>query len=157
MRWARFREMSDQDTHERFMKEAIREALKGDVAETSPNPRVGSVIVEAGAIVARGFFEFDGGPHAERKALANLNRAPLVGATIYVTLEPCSTRGRTGACSQAIIDAGLSRIVVGALDPTPAHRGAGLIALREAGVGVVSGTLTAECEAINPGFSGRET
>lgn len=149
--------MSEQLEHERFMREAIQEALKGDVAKTSPNPRVGSVIVEEGSIVARGFFESDGGPHAERKALADLARIPSPGATLYVTLEPCSTQGRTGACSQAILDAGVSRVVVGALDPTPAHRGSGLIALREGGVSVVSDMLAAECEAINPGFAGRET
>lgn len=149
--------MSDLEQHERFMREAIHEALKGDVSKTSPNPRVGSVIVENGAIVARGNFEMDGGPHAERNALADLGRTPEPSATLYVTLEPCSTQGRTGACSLAIVDASVGCVVVGALDPTPAHRGNGLIALRGAGIAVVSDVLVSECEAINPGFSGRET
>jgi diaminohydroxyphosphoribosylaminopyrimidine deaminase/5-amino-6-(5-phosphoribosylamino)uracil reductase len=150
-------EMSEQGKHERFMREAILEASKGDASKTSPNPRVGSVIVESGVIVGRGFFESDGGPHAEREALADLGRTPLPGATLYVTLEPCSTHGRTGACSEAIVQAGISEVVVGALDPTPAHRGAGLLALREGGVSVVADLLVSECEAINPGFAGRET
>jgi|TARA_B110000037_G_scaffold172152_1_gene195583 diaminohydroxyphosphoribosylaminopyrimidine deaminase/5-amino-6-(5-phosphoribosylamino)uracil reductase len=156
---ARFRmsEMSEQAKYERFMREAILEALKGDVSKTSPNPLVGSVIVESGVVVARGFFESDGGPHAERKALADLGRTPLPGAALYVTLEPCSTHGRTGACSEAIVKAGILEVVVGTLDPTPAHRGAGLHTLREAGVSVVADVLVAECEAINPGFAGRET
>ena len=156
---ARFRkiEMQKQTKHEWFMREAISEALKGDVAKTSPNPRVGSVIVESGVIVGRGFFESDGGPHAERVALADLGRAPLRGATLYVTLEPCSTHGRTGACSQAIVESGISKVVVGALDPTSVHRGAGLVALQEAGVSVDPNVLVSECEAINPGFAGRET
>ena len=77
-----------------------------DPARTAPNPRVGSVIVEAGAIVARGHFQQDGGPHAEKQALAALGRPPAPGATLYVTLEPCSTAGRTGACTAAILAAG---------------------------------------------------
>ncbi len=147
--------MTDLARHEPFMGEAIQEAKKGDPALTSPNPRVGAVIVEDGKIVARGHFERDGGPHAERRALQTLNRLPRSGAIIYVTLEPCSTHGRTGACTDALIEAGISMVVVGALDPTPAHRGNGLKALQDAGVEVVSNILKHECEALNPGFAGR--
>jgi len=139
------------------MREAIREASSSDVSETWPNPRVGAVIVEQGLVVSRGRFRKDGGPHAEREALANLGRLPRTNATLYVTLEPCSTHGRTGACTDAILKAGIKNVVIGALDPTPSHRGAGLAVLRKAGLNVVSDILKDDCESINPGFEGRET
>jgi diaminohydroxyphosphoribosylaminopyrimidine deaminase/5-amino-6-(5-phosphoribosylamino)uracil reductase len=139
------------------MREAIREASFSDVSETWPNPRVGAVIVEQGLVVSRGRFRKDGGPHAEREALANLGRLPRTNATLYVTLEPCSTHGRTGACTDAILKAGIKNVVIGALDPTPSHRGAGLAVLRKAGLNVVSDILKDDCESINPGFEGRET
>lgn len=142
---------------EQFMREAISEALKGDPALTSPNPRVGSVIVEDGAIVARAYFAKDGEPHAERRAIAALGRKPSDSAVIYVTLEPCSTEGRTGSCSRAIIEIGFRRVVVGALDPTPEHSGNGLKILADAGIEVVSGVLEDECLGINPGFAGNST
>lgn len=149
--------MEEHQERERFMAEAIREALKGSEERTRPNPRVGAVIVEDGEIVARGHFRKDGGPHAEREALADLGRAPQSEATMYVTLEPCSTHGRTGACTSAIIESGLKRVAVGALDPTPSHRGRGLELLRAAGVAVVDSVLVDECMKINPAFAGRET
>lgn len=139
------------------MRAAICEAAKGDAHRTAPNPRVGAVIVEEGMIVAAGHFEQDGGPHAEKQALAKLGRAPLPGATMYVTLEPCSTEGRTGACTRAILEAGISRVVVGASDPTPAHRGHGVDVLREAGVEVEAGVLEGECGALNPKYQGHTT
>lgn len=139
------------------MRAAICEAAKGDAARTSPNPRVGAVIVEDGKIVAGGYFQKDGGPHAERWALKNLKRRPKLGATMYVTLEPCSTQGRTGACTEAILEAGISRVVVGALDPTKEHCGHGVEVLREHGVEVRSGVLDLECSALNPGFKGHST
>jgi diaminohydroxyphosphoribosylaminopyrimidine deaminase/5-amino-6-(5-phosphoribosylamino)uracil reductase len=149
--------MDESDQHRRFMREAIREASFSDVSETWPNPRVGAVIVEQGLVVSRGRFRKDGGPHAEREALANLGRLPRTNATLYVTLEPCSTHGRTGACTDAILKAGIKNVVIGALDPTPSHRGAGLAVLRKAGLNVVSDILKDDCESINPGFEGRET
>ena len=149
--------MEESDQHRRFMREAIREASSSDVSETWPNPRVGAVIVEQGLVVSRGRFRKDGGPHAEREALANLGRLPRTNATLYVTLEPCSTHGRTGACTDAILKAGIKNVVIGALDPTPSHRGAGLAVLRKAGLNVVSDILKDDCESINPGFEGRET
>lgn len=151
------KDMETQEERERFMGEAIREALKADPGRARPNPRVGAVIVEDGEIVARGHFKEDGGPHAERIALAVLGRPPKEGATLYVTLEPCSTHGRTGACSEAILESGIRRVVAGALDPTPSHRGKGLVALEAKGVSIASGTLVEECKAINPDFQGRET
>jgi diaminohydroxyphosphoribosylaminopyrimidine deaminase/5-amino-6-(5-phosphoribosylamino)uracil reductase len=116
---------------------------------THPNPMVGALIVEDGAVVAEGWHAKDGGPHAERAALANLGRKPKPGATMYVTLEPCSTAGRTGACCDAILAAGVARVVIGATDPNPAHAGRGAEVLRAAGVAVTEGVRAAECADLN--------
>jgi len=110
---------------------------------------VGAVIVEDGQIAAEGFHAQDGGPHAERIALAALGRRPKPGATLYVTLEPCSTHGRTGACTDAIREAGIARVVAGATDPNPAHSGRGFDVLRAAGIEVINGVLEAECADLN--------
>ena len=134
--------------HERFMRRALELARKGWGA-THPNPMVGAVIVEEGQVVAEGFHAVDGGPHAERVALTRLGRAPAPGATLYVTLEPCCTHGRTGACTEAILSAKLARVVVGATDPNPAHAGHGLDVLRSAAVEVISGVLERECTDLN--------
>lgn len=117
--------------------------------QTHPNPMVGAVIVEGGEIVAEGWHARDGEPHAERVALEALGRAPRPEASLYVTLEPCSTEGRTGACCAAILAAGIKRVVVGTTDPNPAHAGAGLDHLRAAGVEVVTGVREAECRDLN--------
>ncbi len=142
---------------ESFMRAAVCEAVRGDPVKTSPNPRVGAVIVEDGEIVAKGHFEKDGGPHAERQAFAALGRKPAEGSVIYVTLEPCSTKGRTGACTDAILESGIKRVVVGASDPTPEHRGNATRVLKEAGVEVLTGVLEEECAALNPGYRGHST
>ena len=155
IRWPSF--MSEGQEREAFMRVAIAEAQSVDERCVYPNPRVGAVIVENGEIVARGRFELDGGMHAERKVLAALGRNPAPDAVLYVTLEPCSTHGRTGACTEAIMASGLGKVVVGAIDPTSGHRGRGLSILRDAGIDVVSGCLLEECAALNPGYSGRET
>ncbi len=131
-----------------FMARALALALSGWGA-THPNPMVGCVIVEDGNVVAGGFHGQDGGPHAERAALTALGRPPREGATLYVTLEPCSTQGRTGACTDAIIGAGITRVVVGATDPNPEHAGRAFSILRKAGVEVASGVLESECADIN--------
>ena len=130
------------------MQRALELARKG-WGTTHPNPMVGAVIVEDGAIVAEGFHAQDGGPHAERVALAALGRPPKSGATLYVTLEPCSTHGRTGACTEAIIEAKFSRVVVGATDLSPEHGGRGFTVLRDAGVEVLTGVLERECVDLN--------
>lgn len=140
--------MSANNQDEFFMRRAIALA-RSAWGQTHPNPLVGAVIVEAGEVVAEGFHAYDGGPHAERVALAALGRAPKAGATLYVTLEPCSTHGRTGACSDAIRTAGIRRVVIGATDPNPAHAGHGFAVLRAAGVDVVTGVLAAECADLN--------
>lgn len=139
------------------MRLAIGEAMKADPSETTPNPRVGAVIVEAEQIVAVGRHEKNGSPHAERNALKALGRKPKAGASIYVTLEPCSTKGRTGACTDAIIESGIERVCLGAVDPTKAHQGNATKVLQSAGLEVVTGLLVDECRAINPGFGGHET
>src|SRR5437762_332791 len=105
------------------MRAALREAAKG-LGHTSPNPAVGAVIVSRGKIIARGFHQRAGQPHAEIEALKKTAQAK--GATLYVTLEPCSTHGRTPPCVEAIIRAGIARVVIGAIDPNPAHAGSGL-------------------------------
>ena len=131
-----------------FMRHALTAARQG-WGTTHPNPMVGAVVVEQAKIVAEGFHARDGAPHAEVMALRNLGRPPKPGATLYVTLEPCSTPGRTGACTDAIIAAGLKHVVVGATDPKPAHAGRGLEVLRAAGIEVAAGVLADECADLN--------
>ncbi|MEO5959756.1 MAG: bifunctional diaminohydroxyphosphoribosylaminopyrimidine deaminase/5-amino-6-(5-phosphoribosylamino)uracil reductase RibD, partial [Opitutaceae bacterium] len=126
------------------MRRALELARTG-WGTTHPNPMVGALIVEDGHIVGEGAHAQDGGPHAERLALLARGKTPRAGATMYVTLEPCSTSGRTGACTDAIIGAGIKRVVVGATDPNPAHAGHGFEVLRAAGVEVISGVLEKEC------------
>jgi len=117
--------------------------------QTHPNPMVGAVIVEQGQIVAEGWHHAAGQPHAEIEALRALGRKPAEGATIYVTLEPCSTCGRTGACTTAILESGIRKVVVGAVDPNPEHAGRGLALLRAAGAAVTEGVMAAECTDLN--------
>lgn len=116
---------------------------------THPNPMVGAVIVEDGHVVAEGATAPDGGPHAERLALLNRGKTPRPGAVLYVTLEPCSTHGRTGACTDAIIASGIKKVVVGATDPFPEHKGRGFEVLRAAGIDVITGVLEQECQDLN--------
>ena len=138
---------------EKFMRAALREAQRG-VGHTRPNPAVGAVIVRGGRIVARGFHRGAGRPHAEIGALAALKNAQLAhGATIYVTLEPCSTHGRTPPCVEAIVRAGFARVVIGAIDPNPAHAGRGVGLLKKAGIEVRAGVLENECRALNVAFN----
>ncbi len=133
---------------ETFMRRALALAQKA-WGQTHPNPMVGAVIVEDGQVVAEGFHVRDGGPHAERVALQALGRPPKPSATLYVTLEPCSTSGRTGACCDAIREAGIRRVVVGATDPFPPHAGRGFTLLKEAGIEVVAGVLADDCVDLN--------
>jgi len=134
--------------HERSMRHALAVA-RSVWGQTQPNPMVGAVIVEEGRVVAEGATAPDGGPHAERAALHALGRAPRVGATLYVTLEPCCTHGRTGACTEAIIASGIKRVVVGATDPFPQHQGHGFEVMRAAGIEVIPGVLENECTDLN--------
>src|SRR3954470_19763778 len=140
--------MTTHSEHEIFMRRAL-ELARSVWGNTHPNPMVGALIVEEGNVVAEGATAPDGGPHAERLALLNRGKVPRPGATMYVTLEPCSTQGRTGACTDAIISSGLKRVVVGATDPNPAHAGRGFDVLRAAGIEVISGVLERECADLN--------
>jgi len=138
---------------EKFMRAALREAAKG-VGQTSPNPAVGAVIERGGRIVARGWHRRAGEAHAEIEALRALKKPALArGATLYVTLEPCSTHGRTPPCCDAIRAAGFARVVIGAIDPNPSHAGRGMKLLRAAGIDVTTGVLGEECAALNRAFN----
>jgi len=140
----------------RFMLRAIELASKVSEKAVNPNPRVGALIVEDGVIVAEGYHACDGGPHAERVALEKLARAPEPGAQMYVTLEPCSTAGRTGSCCERIVNSrGIRRVVIGCLDPNPAHAGRALELLGLDGIEVVCGVERLACEALNPVFNQR--
>ncbi|MBR6060312.1 MAG: bifunctional diaminohydroxyphosphoribosylaminopyrimidine deaminase/5-amino-6-(5-phosphoribosylamino)uracil reductase RibD [Victivallales bacterium] len=135
---------------ESMMKEALKEARKG-WGLTSPNPMVGAVVVRDGVIVGRGYHHGAGLPHAEPNALADAGENTF-GATLYVTLEPCCTFGRTPPCTEAIKRAGIRRVVVGCTDCNPKHSGHGLAILREAGIDVISGICEKECLEINAAF-----
>lgn len=126
----------------RFMRRAMELALRGEGA-VNPNPLVGAVIVRNGRIIGAGWHEQWGGLHAERNALARCSE-PASGATMYVTLEPCCHHGKTPPCTEAVIAAGIRRVVVGLTDPNPLVAGKGIEKLREAGIEVESGVLEEE-------------
>ena len=138
----------------RMMARAIEIAGSGG-GYTRANPRVGAVVCVDERIVAEGFHERYGGLHAERNAIAEAKRrgVDLRDAVMYVTLEPCCHYGKTGPCTEAIVEAGFRRVVVGASDPNPVVNGRGLNALRQAGIRVENGLLDGECRAINPAFN----
>ncbi|MGB5177151.1 MAG: bifunctional diaminohydroxyphosphoribosylaminopyrimidine deaminase/5-amino-6-(5-phosphoribosylamino)uracil reductase RibD [Gammaproteobacteria bacterium] len=133
-----------------YMARALRLAERG-LTSTDPNPRVGCVLVKADAIVAEGWHQRAGGPHAEIHALQQAGEQ-AAGATAYVTLEPCCHHGRTPPCTEALIAAGVARVVVAMQDPNPHVAGKGLSALRAAGIDTRCGVLTAEAEQLNAGF-----
>jgi diaminohydroxyphosphoribosylaminopyrimidine deaminase/5-amino-6-(5-phosphoribosylamino)uracil reductase len=135
-----------------FMRVALSEARKG-VGLTSPNPAVGAVLVVKNKIVARGHHRRAGSAHAEVECLTNFGRSVPADGTLYVTLEPCSTIGRTGACTDAIVAAGVRKLVVGAVDPNPKHSGRGLQQLEKAGVDVHLGLLENECSELNEAYN----
>lgn len=118
---------------------------------TTPNPRVGCVLIKAGAVVAEGFHVRAGHGHAEVNALAAAG-SQAHGSTAYVTLEPCNHQGRTGPCSQALIDAGIAEVIYGMQDPNPEVAGQGLERLRQAGIRVRGPVLEPQALALNPGF-----
>src|SRR4051812_17459663 len=130
---------------ETFMRQALALAKKG-YGETSPNPMVGATLVRAGKVIGKGYHRAAGETHAEIEALNDaLRRGEKVnGADLYVTLEPCSTHGRTPPCTEAIVAAGIKRVFVAATDPNPMHQGRGLKMLRKAGIKVVAGVLEDE-------------
>jgi diaminohydroxyphosphoribosylaminopyrimidine deaminase / 5-amino-6-(5-phosphoribosylamino)uracil reductase len=138
-----------------FMRLALDLARRG-FGRTSPNPMVGAVLVRAGAVLGQGWHRRAGQDHAEIEALRDAQRrgaaAGARGATLYVTLEPCSTQGRTPPCTGAIIAAGLRRVVAAAPDPNPAHAGRGFAILRHAGLEVSAGLLAQEAAEMNEAF-----
>ena len=134
----------------RFMRLALRQAVKAR-GRTSPNPLVGAVLVKAGKVIASGYHKKAGTPHAEINALAKA-QGGAKGATLYVTLEPCSHHGRTPPCTEAVWRSGVKRVVVGMSDPNPLVAGSGLRFLKEKGIEVCSGVLAEECRRINRPF-----
>lgn len=138
-----------------YMSQALRLAAHG-LYTTDPNPRVGCVIVRDGQVVGEGWHEQAGEAHAEVNALRQAAEQ-VRGATVYVTLEPCSHHGRTPPCADALIDAGVARVVVAMQDPSPKVAGQGMARLKAAGILVECGLLQAEAEALNLGFVSRFT
>lgn len=144
--------MSDERSiHEKYMRLALENA-RAAKGQTAPNPLVGSVIVNDGRIVGIGAHLKPGEPHAEIHAL-RMAGDHAKGGTIYVTLEPCSHHGRTGPCAEAVVKAGLSRVVVAAPDPNPLVAGRGIKILRDAGIEVIEGVLREESEQLNEVFN----
>ena len=139
------------DRHEKFMKAALGFARKG-LGKTSPNPAVGAVIARRGQVVAAGFHRKAGGAHAEVEALNQLRGKARRGDTLYVTLEPCNHFGRTPPCTQAILEKGIRKVVVGMRDPNPHVTGGGCDYLSGQGVEVVTGVLEEECRRLNEWF-----
>jgi len=140
--------MGNRDSY--FLKRAFRLARRG-FGRTSPNPMVGAVLVKNGKIIGQGWHHRAGEPHAEIEALRAAKENPN-GATLFVTLEPCCTHGRTPPCTDAIIAAGLRRVVVASLDPNPAHCGKGLKILQKAGISVSHGLLAEQELRLNEAF-----
>lgn len=122
-----------------WMARALEEGARG-LGKTSPNPAVGAVLVRGGELIGCGWHRKAGQPHAEVEAIRSARQDPK-GATLYVTLEPCSTTGRTPPCVEAIVKAGIKRVVFGIVDPNPAHSGKGLEVLRQSGIQVTGPVL----------------
>jgi diaminohydroxyphosphoribosylaminopyrimidine deaminase/5-amino-6-(5-phosphoribosylamino)uracil reductase len=142
----------------KHMRLALQLAQRG-FGTTSPNPMVGAVLVKGGStrahVIGRGWHHRAGLPHAEIEALRDAEKRGHnpKGATLYVTLEPCSTYGRTPPCTEAIIAAGIKRVVVGAIDPNPNHAGKAFKILKRAGIQTAHGVLAEECARLNEAFN----
>ena len=139
---------------QKFLRLALRLAQRG-YGTTSPNPMVGAVLVRAGKIIGRGWHHSAGDLHAEIEALRDAQKRGHNPhhATLYVTLEPCCTHGRTPPCTAAILAAGIERVVIGATDPNPRHAGRSLKILQRAGIEVVHGLLADDCARLNEAFN----
>jgi len=135
---------------EAWMEAACEQAVRG-LGKTAPNPAVGCVIVANGRVVGRGFHRRAGAAHAEVEALREAGRSAR-GATVYVTLEPCCTHGRTPPCTEALLAAGVKRVVVGCRDPNPEVSGRGARKLARAGIEVLVGVCAPRCRDIIRGF-----
>ena len=132
-----------------YMARAL-ELVRNALGETAPNPLVGAVVVKDGVILGEGWHHRAGEPHAEPLAIANAGDCR--GATLYVTLEPCCTTGRTPPCTKRIIEAGIKRVVFGVQDANPKHVGAAVKILSDAGIQVTDGCLQEQCRRINQDF-----
>lgn len=141
------------ETDKKFMAQAIELAKNGS-GFTNPNPLVGAVIVRNGKIVAQGYHHRYGDLHAERDALKNAreNGVDVKGATVFVTLEPCCHYGKQPPCTQALVEAGIKKVVIGSRDPNPLVNGKGIKILESAGIQVVQDFMRCECDALNPIF-----
>ncbi|MDG2090494.1 MAG: bifunctional diaminohydroxyphosphoribosylaminopyrimidine deaminase/5-amino-6-(5-phosphoribosylamino)uracil reductase RibD [Gammaproteobacteria bacterium] len=137
------------------MQRCIELALKGEFS-SKPNPRVGCVIIKDGQVIAEGWHQFAGEVHAEVHALNQANQS-AEGASLYVTLEPCSHHGKTAPCCDSIIAAGIRKVVFGMIDPNPEVAGKGISKLKAAGIEVVGPFLADKCAELNPGFIKRMT
>ncbi len=144
--------MASVATDETWMRRALELGRRGE-GRTRPNPPVGALIVRDGQVIGEGWHRRAGDPHAEIEALAGLAPDQTAGATLYVTLEPCSTQGRTPPCTDAILRSGIARVVVSAVDPNPKHRGRGLRLLARHGVAVSRGVCRREGEALLAPFA----
>ena len=140
----------EENINEKYMWMAIELAKKGAGA-VNPNPMVGAVVVKNGEVIGRGYHKFFGGPHAEVYALEEAGEK-AEGATIYVTLEPCSHYGKTPPCAKKIIDMGIKKCFIGSSDPNPKVAGKGVAMLKEAGIEVVENVLKEECDEVNQFF-----
>jgi diaminohydroxyphosphoribosylaminopyrimidine deaminase/5-amino-6-(5-phosphoribosylamino)uracil reductase len=138
-----------------YMAEALRLAELG-LYTTDPNPRVGCVVVKDGRVVGRGFHKKAGEAHAEVLALKEAG-AEAKGATLYLTLEPCSHQGKTPPCADALVAAGVARVVAAMTDPNPKVSGQGFARLKAAGIQVMQGLMETPARALNPGFISRMT
>ena len=138
-----------------WMQAALELARQG-IFSTAPNPRVGCVIVKGGEAIGKGFHVRSGEPHAEAHALREAGAAAR-GATAYVSLEPCAHQGRTPPCADALIAAGIARVVVACRDPNPLVAGQGIARLQAAGIDVTEGVCEEEAQALNSGFFRRIT
>ena len=133
-----------------YMRQALALARRG-AGRVNPNPMVGAVIVRDGRVIGQGWHQKYGGLHAERNALADCSESPR-GATIYVTLEPCCHYGKTPPCTEAILESGIARVVIGSDDPNPLVAGKGIEILRSHGVEVATHVLREECDRLNEVF-----
>ena len=131
----------------KFMRLALKEAEKG-IGLTSPNPTVGCIIVKKGKIIGRGYHRKAGGPHAEIEAIRSAKGKPLKGATIYITLEPCSTYGKTPPCVEAIIKSEMARVVYGVKDPDFRHQDKAKRLLKKQGIKVTTEILSEDCQRL---------
>jgi len=137
-----------------YMRQTLRLARRGYGA-TSPNPMVGALLVKGSRIIGRGWHRRAGAPHAEIEAIRDAEHRGQTtqGATLYVTLEPCCTHGRTPPCTEAIVAAGIKRVIIGATDPNPRHSGRAFGILKRASIEVTHGVLREACQQLNEAFN----